>query len=345
MNYFSNETSIPLFDSLINDKSRREYERDEKNREIFKIKMSPYKYLELCEKGFKNSSPDTSFIPEQRKLNSLRKAFSDIKYKLSDKLIPLPNLEETYIRSFDGDSQEYNFSQEGRHRALVAIENGIEEIDVIYFRSCDMKSKIGMDEFVKEKFYEFNLDSIKTVVIELLKNNNIDFINFNIDIKRYLDNRLGGFSKYEFEENFIPTFYLNYFIDDIIENFDNLIVSNDFIYHDTILHEYGHFIYSVLEMSETDLIKDYYSDFNTIEFKEFVYSYEGIVIDDDEIDYYIDEYLDLFIEEHFAEDFVKFIRNDLNNIDFKNIISLFNNEIKEFDLTTSIKNNCETLSI
>jgi len=332
MKIFSQKTSIPLYDEMLINKDRALYEKENKNREIFLIKIKPKDYLKICEKGFKQIGSDYgNWSPEEEKLSSLRESVKDFKSGKSKNFFPIINIEETYRKNFEGTEEEYSFSQEGRHRAIIAMEEGLEEIEVAYFRSTDMKSKIGMDKYVEEHYFDYDLAYYKSKFCRTLKDNDIKYFDFNLIIKRYLDNRLGGFVKYSTEEE-KATISLNYFIERQIEE-ELLLHKKDEIIIDTITHEYGHLIFEILQFFGEDYkIEDFYRDYDDKEFFDFIKNNSEDYISEEEFnsnkEFFEDEYLHLFFEENFSEDFVSFLNLKFSdpkiNLFFKNIISTFN---------------------
>jgi len=350
--YFSDSTGIP------------NHSEPMKKKEIIYIEINPQDYLSLCENGFQIIQPELQpFKPETDKMERItelaKKAIQDEKYKGMD----IPFIEENYT-SWSNDDEEltYYFSQEGRHRATIAIQLGLDTIPMAYIRGIGTVSRIGMEQHLdkydvnQEKEFVSNLHKNKKQVQIYLKKILNKTIDFQIDTKKYNSDILGAYTPYSLSDDLEPKIFINYFLDRIMENHQTIDITEDAI-EDTILHEYGHLIFELLEDTEgSDRIKTFYNEkyitiasmqtdfinFILSHDEEYMNNFEDIYnilndIDNEEADYFYEQYFDNFIEEEFAENFSKFVRLKLNNKKyFRNVKSeedlrLITEEIKFFE--------------
>jgi len=352
MDKFKN-TGISIIEDI---RDNPEYAFDNHDKEIFTVLIPPLEYLEMCEKGFIKYSKNNlnyNFTPTQSSLDFHEKEFKNPMAKIN-----MPYIEET-DRNNGHNENEYYFSQEGRHRAFTAHKLGIDKIPVTYVRTKDLTSSIGMEKYIKQpkkKNIENNLKIIKKSLKSILKKNNIPTFEFNLGVKKYNNGQLAGFGLNSFLYEGEVNIYLSYYTDIIMEEHNTENIEEDIIL-DSVLHEYGHLLFNILEQSEmNDKINDFYlrkyqdnEEFRG-KYKKFIQSEEYILdeLTEEDIEYYDEKYWDYFLEEEFAENFMKHIRlknNDLNY--FKTVIPLkklniSKEEISFFD--SIIKDNKETFN-
>jgi hypothetical protein len=324
------DTGISIIEDI---RDNPEYAFDNHDKEIFIVYMSPLEYLDMCEKGFSKYSKinkEYSFTPTQSSLDFHEKEFSNPEVKIN-----MPYIEET-DRNNGFNENEYYFSQEGRHRAFTAHNLGIDKIPVTYVRTKDLTSTIGMEKYVKQpkvKNIEKKIKTIKKKTNNILKKNNIPLFEYNLGIKKYNNGQLAGFDINSFLYEEEVNIYLSYYIDEIMITHDTVNIEDDIVL-DNILHEYGHLIFNILEQSEmNDSIKNFYSKkyLNDLDFKEKYHKFiqgEEYILDeltDEDIEYYDEKYWDYFLEEEFAENFMKYIRLQNNDLEyFKTVMPLSN---------------------
>ena len=163
-------------------------------------------------------------------------------------------------------------------------------------------------------------DKVKSLLTEYLGG----FIDFKVRLKQY-ENSIGGFSKYSLIEEYEPTMYINTEIERLFTK--NEIANNivkTYIAEDTLLHEYGHLLYELIEEEDIKgevyrvidfLDKDYLEEFAKQEFPDLAEEIEEYGFDEFLENYY-DEY-EYVREEVFAESFFSYVRNLENNEDYK----------------------------
>jgi len=317
---FKDTTGIPDYENMT---KNPEYFRENKKVEIFYIDMNPSEYLKIIEKGFKEiDNGEYNFKKSRISLSRIDKIISQ-----GEKL-DMPYLYERYQLNWERDEEIYSFGQEGRHRSIKAMELGIKKIKVAYIKSIDLDSRIGMDKFIEVKLNK-EKEEIEELLEygenskEIIKDVMGDIVDFDIGIKRYLNNNIAGYTPYSLTDG-EPKIYLNYFIKQQIKDREISSSMIEDICIDSILHEYGHLVYELLNEKDNimDKVKDIYSkrlfSNNNKGFKEKLtnivdYDQEEI---EDNIEYYIDDYLDMVIEEEFAEDFSKYCRLENNNMEY-----------------------------
>jgi len=319
MNKFT-DTGLSIIEDI---RTEPEYAKIEKEKELFTVEIPPLEYLKMCKLGFneygKYDSP--TFKPSDGSLEKILEYYTNV-----DKMVNMPYLEETYKNNYENEN-EYYFTQEGRHRALVAHQLGYKSIPVTYVRTLGLQSKIGMEKYVKQpklKDIEMNIKQYKNSSIKIIKSLNIPIFDFNLGIKRYRNGQLAGFDVNSFNDGDAVSFYLNYYIDKIMIEQRTVSISEDIIV-DSILHEYGHLIFNILLESEsTDNIKDFYSKkySNDSDFKNRYINYiknSEMILDElteEDLEYFDEQYWDYFLEEEFAENFMKYIRLKNNNLEY-----------------------------
>lgn len=114
---FKKQTDLASYDDVLN---KPDYFKDNKGIYFKIVNLSPDKYNEHVERGFKRSGEQGEFEPKMK----LVKEYAEQMLKGSQ--APMPVLE--YQLS---DKREFDFNQEGRHRAHAAKYIGVKEIPVM----------------------------------------------------------------------------------------------------------------------------------------------------------------------------------------------------------------------
>lgn len=109
MKFKTNETGMPHYNEMLNDK---EYFETEKNKTFTIVMMSPLDYLMKCQKGF---------------------GYETIADLLDSRMKNYEKLLKSENKEWDMIMLDYTrgFSQEGITRAMIAFKNEIQEIPVM----------------------------------------------------------------------------------------------------------------------------------------------------------------------------------------------------------------------
>lgn len=134
------------------------------------IHMSPKRYIEVCAEGFSDNRQNFSDSPSSTSYASLyssRAQDREVIEKLK-KVIQTSDIDMGYLEYSFRDGDLYCFSQEGIHRAIAAIELGIDKIPVVIMVSKDYQSDID-NEMLKAKLVEIStkLDNSKSMKEQL----------------------------------------------------------------------------------------------------------------------------------------------------------------------------------
>ena len=149
---FNNKsTGMSYYDDVIKDPKYGE----RKNRYVKVINMSPKAYIEACVEGFNTNKQISNYDGEPTTYDSLVDSRTDdslenLKIKMNSESIDMPVL-EYQVRSND----YIYFTQEGIHRAIVALQLGYDKIPVLLCISRDYNAEDYIDQTELKMTLEF----------------------------------------------------------------------------------------------------------------------------------------------------------------------------------------------
>jgi len=131
-------TDMPFIDNMLKDPGRRDYFRREKGYEYHQRTMTPQEYLDISASGGKGTGPDAGVHGA----------------KVADYAARMRQGESFPTLVLDWSSGR--LSQEGRHRALAAIEAGVDEVPVVEvfptdWRLAELEDKGGLSDAARDR--------------------------------------------------------------------------------------------------------------------------------------------------------------------------------------------------